>query len=119
MSYTLPYNPKYDPNTGKWVDADTGHLLDIPDNKNYVIAVNADGTYPSTRESQMIGDVVMPEIQSGYLTTGQVYPDGQIVPHEMPTPPPPPTGQSLYYTETTWGYVSTLTWQQVNDDHTW
>lgn len=83
-----------------------------PINDCYIIAVNQDNTYPVTRESHTVDDVVRPEVQPGlsYLTLGDVVPDGHIIPRNI---------VSLYRTSRTWGSISTYTWQQLSQKFVW
>lgn len=88
-----------------------------PTNEYYVIAVNADNTYPITRESHEVEGEPSPEVEpDAFLTTGYVIPDGHIIPYKKKEPEPI---RSLYRTGKTWGDIADLTWGQVSERFVW
>lgn len=51
--------------------------MDDYDNKHYIVAVNADDSYPITNSSHSEDNVVLPEVTTGHLAKATVT-DGQI-----------------------------------------
>lgn len=81
-----------------------------PKNDYYVVAINMDGSYPLRRDSHVKHGQPHPEVQNGYLTTGHVIPDGQIIPY---------VNLSLYESGRLWIDIADMTWQEVNDMFKW
>lgn len=52
--------------------------MDDYNNKHYIVAVNADDSYPITKSSHSEDNVVLPEVTTGHLAEATVT-DGQII----------------------------------------